>query len=260
MNICLTCGKIVKNKYCSVSCQNKHQGSKRADDKYGKIKIFNVICKRCDTLFGVSERSKLFPKKEKYYCSRSCSNSRSWDDNDKKKKRDSLEGKEYIDRKITKCKRCNKNIRHKVTKERVFCSKSCNTSYNNLNTDRCRNGGLRSCEIQKDTRRSKNEIYFFELCKEKFNIVLHNVSMFNGWDADVIIEDLKIAIMWNGIWHYEKITKEHCVEKVQKRDDIKIKEIKKMNYIPYVIKDMGGQDKKFVESEFRKFIKYCGVV
>lgn len=38
--------------------------------------------------------------------------------------------------------------------------------------------------------------------------------MFNGWDADIIIEDLKIAILWNGKWHYEKITEKHSVSQV----------------------------------------------
>ena len=32
-------------------------------------------------------------------------------------------------------------------------------------------------------------------------------SIFNGWDADIILTDLKIAILWNGKWHYEKLTK-----------------------------------------------------
>ena len=260
MNKCLYCETPVKNKYCNVSCQNKHLGSKRADERYGKIEKFDVLCNKCNKSFKVEERSKLFPKKKQYYCSRGCANSRNWNDADKKTKSDALIGIEYVDRKITKCKNCEKNIRHKINKKRKFCSKHCSTLYTNLNTDRCRIGGLKSCEVQKHTRRSKNEIYFFELCNKKFNNVLHNESIFNGWDADVIIEDLKIAIMWNGIWHYKKITKKHNVEQVQKRDKIKIQEIKNMNYIPYVIKDMGGHDKKFVELEFEKFLKYCEIV
>ena len=82
--------------------------------------------------------------------------------------------------------------------------------------------GRKSAEIQKETRRSKNEIYFFELCKTHFNNVLHNERIFNGWDADVIIEDFKIAILWNGPWHYRKIKSNHSVKQVQNRDKIKI--------------------------------------
>ena len=76
--------------------------------------------------------------------------------------------------------------------------------------------------------------------------------MFNGWDADVIIEDYKIAVMWNGVWHYKKITENHSVEQVKNRDKIKIKEITNCGYEPYIIKDLGGYDTEFVEKEFKK--------
>jgi hypothetical protein len=59
--------------------------------------------------------------------------------------------------------------------------------------------------------------------------------------------------MWNGVWHYKKITEKHSVEQVQNRDRIKIKEIKKCGYEPYIIKDMGKYNPQFVEEEFEKF-------
>ena len=60
--------------------------------------------------------------------------------------------------------------------------------------------------------------------------------MFNGWDADIVIEDIKTAVLWNGIWHYKKITKKHSVAQVQNRDKIKIDEIKKGDIIPMSLK------------------------
>ena len=114
--------------------------------------------------------------------------------------------------------------------------------------------GRKSIAIQGDLRRSKNEKYFCELCEKEFQCVKHNEPMFNGWDADIIIEDVKIAILWNGKWHYEKVTKNHSVEQVQNRDKIKIEEIKKCGYTPYIIKDMGKYNSQFVENEFNKLI------
>lgn len=105
-------------------------------------------------------------------------------------------------------------------------------------------------------KRSKNEIYFGELCSNYFKKVLLNECIFNGWDADVIIEDIKVAILWNGKWHYEKIMKKHSLEQVKNRDKIKINEIKKAGYTPYIIKDMGKHNKEFVENEFEKFKRY----
>lgn len=35
--------------------------------------------------------------------------------------------------------------------------------------------------------------------------VENNKPMFNGWDADVLIFDFNIAVMWNGKWHYVQV-------------------------------------------------------
>ena len=120
---------------------------------------------------------------------------------------------------------------------------------------RVSNAGKKSVLSQKETRRSQNEMYFCDLCEKHFKKVLHNEAIFNGWDADIIIEDLKIAILWNGKWHYEQITKHHSITQVQNRDKRKIKEIENAGYKPYVIKDMGKFDKLFVEQQFSIFLK-----
>ena len=117
-------------------------------------------------------------------------------------------------------------------------------------------GGRHSVEIQGDKRRSKNEIEFCKLCEEYFDNVKHNESIFNGWDADIIIEDIKFAVLWNGPWHYKQITKSHSVKQTQNRDKIKIKEIKESGWTPYIIKDMGKANKDFVKEKFDEFLKY----
>lgn len=79
--------------------------------------------------------------------------------------------------------------------------------------------------------------------------------MFNGWDADVILKHLKIAILYNGIWHYKKVRKKHSVLQVQARDKYKLKQIAKCGYKSYIVKDMGAFNPSFVKQEFDKFIK-----
>ena len=274
MNECQWCGKPVKNKYCNVSCQNKHQNHLKTDKKFGKYETFTISCSKCQKEFEIIERTKLFPQKQKYYCSRNCANSRTWSDDDKKKKSKSLKGKvykkiserkndtkkdsifkyvEYVD---TQCKNCNRDFNHLKKHKRMFCSRSCVTTFINNTTDRCNRGGLKSSQVQQKTRRSKNEIYFSKLCETHFKNVLTNEQMFNGWDADVILINEKVGILWNGKWHYEKITKKHSVEQVQNRDKIKIHEILKYGYTPYTIKDMGKYNKEFVDTEFEKFLNY----
>ena len=113
--------------------------------------------------------------------------------------------------------------------------------------------GRKSAEIQRATRSSKNEMMFANLCKSVFLNVLTNERMFNGWDADVILSHEKVAVLWNGNWHRKKLTAKHSVEQVQTRDKIKLDEIKKMGYTPYIIEDGGRENSLFVMSEFEKF-------
>lgn len=257
-NTCLNCGEQTANKkFCSISCQNRFQNSEKADKKYGILKDFQVICGKCGRLFYVKEREKLFPQKEKYYCNRSCANSR----NHNKKTKDKISKKlKSNTRKKIKlvCKNCNKEFEVYFNKRgQQCCSMSCAATWRNINKGVGRIGGLASAKKQSKKRRSKNEILFFELCEKEFNNVKHNEPLFNGWDADVIIEDYKVAVLWNGKWHYQKLTKQHSVKQVQNRDKIKINEIQKCGYKPYIIRDLGRGNVKFVRGEFEKFLDFC---
>ncbi len=157
---------------------------------------------------------------------------------------------------ILKCGKCeNTFVVEWKRRKQKYCSKSCAASF------KMENGlgsilGKKSVSAQSNNRRSKNEIYFGELCKQKFQNVKFNEPMFNGWDADVIIEDLKLAVLWNGKWHYEKIKEKHSVEQVQNRDRIKQEEIIKSGYRFYIVTDLGRANKKFVEEKFKEFLVF----
>ena len=116
-----------------------------------------------------------------------------------------------------------------------------------------RKGGLSSAK--KLNLRSSNEILFASLCAKEFTIVC-NQQIFGGWDADIILPELKIAVLWNGVWHYKKITRVHSLEQVQNRDRIKLLKIAEHGFYAYVIKDMGSADPDFVHSEFEKFLEF----
>ena len=143
------------------------------------------------------------------------------------------------------CRICNKPIPYENRFLQV-CSSECSTVLRHQHSLKA---------VSANQKRSKNEIYFYELCKQHFNVVKHNEPMFNGWDADVIIEDIKYAILWNGPWHYRKITESHSVEQVQNRDKIKINEIEQAGYTPYIIKDDGSYNPEFVEQQFKLLLK-----
>jgi len=237
-----------------------------AKSKKQERKEFIKICPNCGKEFIVTGTQYEYDNgRLKTFCCRSCANKRIITDDVKEKISFTLKSKET---KQYKCKVCGKLYKYqKGVSTKSVCSKECrnymNTHRNEfLSEDALRKiseGGRKSAKIQGDKRRSKNETYFYDLCKSKFKTVLNNEQMFNGWDADIIIEDYKIAVLWNGIWHYKKIKEQHSVEQVQNRDKIKINEIKSAGYIPYIIKDTGKFKKSFVELEFYNFLKYFNI-
>ncbi len=233
---------------CSLNPKKKEIIEKTLKTK-NQIKNEKILnCVKCGKEYKVYVTEHIYsigdyPK----HCSYGCSNSRVWDDNHKIKVSTSLKTfnnlkpKKIIKNEIRFCKNCNKAFECLTTSNRKFCKNKCAGSY----------GGKNS----KQGKRSKNEIHFGNLCEEYYGNVKFNENMFNGWDADVILLDKKIAVLWNGIWHYEKVTKKHSLRQVKNRDSIKINEIKKMGFIPYVIKDMGSENPQFVEEQFEIFKK-----
>lgn len=154
------------------------------------------------------------------------------------------------------CLICNKEFLPRYSKKKL-CSKECSTAQWRTEEYRlhAKENGKKGGQISatKQSRRSKNEIYFSELCSNYFEITT-NEPFFEGWDADVIIHSEKVAILWNGQWHYKQISKTQSLKQVQARDKVKISIIEKMGYTPYVIKDMGKYNTKFVEQEFEIFL------
>lgn len=165
-----------------------------------------------------------------------------------------------LDPYVKSCPQCSTKFETKK-KHKKYCSRSCwYESPEGLETQ-SRNGkvgGKRSAYAQRQSRRSKNEEMFASLCEAHFGNVLCNEPMFNGWDADVILPDLKVAVHWNGPWHYKKIAKQHSVKQVQNRDKLKCVNVERAGYNNYVIRDDGKHNPSFVKEEFEKFLRWTG--
>jgi hypothetical protein len=230
-----------KNKFCNHSCSAKFTNVNRAkENNYTtKGKVKSVLCTVCNKQILVS----VHVSKNTITC-QDCKNyTKKITRNTNTNKSQKYKLLEYT------CKCCQSKFYTKK-RYRLTCSNKC-TAIERIKG--ARKGGQKSAMVQSITRRSKNEKYFAYLCEQKFNNVLTNQPIFNGWDADVILPDQKIAILWNGAWHYKKITKKHSVRQVQNRDSIKCNEIYKAGFEPYIIKDMGIENRDFVDQEFKKF-------
>lgn len=196
-------------------------------------------CPSCSKIFNAYKpRNKI-----RKFCSRSCANSRGPRTEEfKAKLRKKLTGLKHSDearyrisigkggtgspKQITTCIVCGKSTGS-------FSRKTCSVECFKI---RCSDGGKTSAN--KLCKRSKNEIELYQLCSTKWPNVTHNEPIINGWDADIIIPHVKVAVLWNGPWHYQEMSlKNHSLKQVQTRDKIKQFELEKAGWIVISFED-----------------------
>jgi len=215
------------------------------------------ICENCGKSYTLNDFW------SKRFCSRSCANTRTPSEEIKKKISNTLKSKYPTKEKTTKektesirfirCPYCGKHIGI-----RSRTCRACSITHMLPETrKKLSDAGKGGSSILSKKRRSRNEIYFSELLQKDFDI-LCNERMFNGWDADTIIPSLKIAILWNGKWHYEDIFGN--LKQIQNRDKIKYNEIVKLGYMPYIITDLGKFSTSKCEFEVERFKAFLTIL
>ena len=138
--------------------------------------------------------------------------------------------------KIKECKNCKKEIKRQTSQLKKtkysFCSKSCAATYNN--------------KLKRKSRRSKIEAKFYDLIVKEFidlNILSNDKTMLDGYEVDIAIPELKLAIEWNGIVHFKPIYGTTKLNKIQSRDSQKLKIASNKNINLIVIPDLVSNDK-----------------
>lgn len=196
------------------------------------MKEYSATCPKCKTDFISTIAPDGYKKR---YCSRSCANSRTWSTEDRQKKSKSLN---YTRIRFYTCHICNKvhyktgkNIKRGKNLTHLACSAEC------LHIARSKNA-YKALAVRTKTSRSALEIEFYELVKKHFPNATHNKIIVKCWDADVILEDQKVAILWNGPWHYQEMPGlTHSLKQTQNRDSLKIKELSAAGWKVYVYED-----------------------
>jgi len=156
----------------------------------------------------------------------------------------------FYDQKVTQpCEWCNKPVTRKQADLRKsksgmsFCNQSCAASHHN--TERRR------------SIRSKSEKLLFELLVAEFpklTIIANDKKMLDGYEVDVGMPTINLAVEWNGIVHFKPIYGQTKLTKIQQRDaeKQKIAQTKGINLI--VIPDLVSKD-KYVHEAFQNIKK-----
>ena len=107
----------------------------------------------------------------------------------------------------------------------------------------------------KRVKRSKQEIELFEICNKHFSSVTHNEQLVDAWDADIVLKQYKIAILWNGPWHYKEMNiGNHSLKQVQNRDRLKTKLFKEAGWTVLIYEDRHFTPQTAFE-DIKKYVK-----
>lgn len=156
---------------------------------------------------------------------------------------------------LKECCICNNSFVYKHD-GRTTCSKDCSNAHRKLAGSK---GGKTTSSLPFKTRsRSKNEKYFACLLSEHFSNLLTNKRMFGEYDADIIIEEQRIAIHWNGPFHYLPIFGEQHLKLICERDELRYRAIEQCGYVNYIIddRDNKGFSKEKCEQEALNFLDW----
>lgn len=142
-----------------------------------------------------------------------------------------------IQKTINKCLCC-----HKETLNKKYCSGACRNKLNNPNIK---------------GSKSKAEKILIEQLKfnfPQFSIIENDRKILNGLELDVYIPELKLAIEWNGIFHYEPIHGLNQLEKIQHKDGKKIELCKSLGIELIIICDRTSH-LRFIKETVNKLIE-----
>ena len=238
--------KTTRNIFCTKECSNQYHNKNR--------KKYSMKCKNCDINFETKHKTQI-------YCSLKCSNSIGNNIYDSEKYREmgkkgaakKNEGKILLKNTIRICLYCKKDYNPKRS-EQKYCNRVCSGTHHII---LMKNGTIK----MNTNNRGLAEIYFSELCIKHFgeNDILCNEKIFkdkNGgcWDSDIVIKSLKLAVLYDGIFHHIQVKKDHKLKQIQSRDKLKRKIILDNGYTYYTIIDKGKFNKKFVQEQFDLFI------
>ena len=164
-------------RWCNKNHERNNSNCKLAMgivNKYGELCKFNVICKSCNKKFIIEERKKQHPKKEKYFCSRSCAN----------KRNHTIETKNKISKSNSIA------IKNKWANDKDYAKK---VLQNNI-------------YFTSKGERLVRDYFINSYPDEEWtfggNLTYNNIS---GITRDLYSNKLKICIEYDGIWHFKDI-------------------------------------------------------
>lgn len=262
VKLCPICGKKV-----DVRSFKQHELRHQKELEKENLLARGIVCEHCGKVFYKDYRKNRMdiPK----FCSRSCTNSRTFTEETKKQISISVnshfpEKLQLGEKEFWRLQKRKRNYQNKNKRVCLDCGKEYFLFGKRKYPDLCKDcafkkGGEASASKENSHNVSKSELYFRKLCQEKGYNIVCNKPMFNGFDADIIFLDYKIALHWNGPWHYEGMIngiKGYSWKQIHERDRRRYKNVEDSGYKNYIIRYTERFNKEKVQREFEKFEKF----
>lgn len=278
--------KLVKSAL-KLKSQTKHFCSKKCANLFQKKELVNLNCAYCKKNFTTSQGD--FNKRSKdsklslFYCSKLCANKNNtyrsqeqknktsntlkkrWEEKlknaFKKKYGEELKntdrvvfykGRYRISHVKNTCVICSKEFFH--CRKLQTCSGQCLSEASKRSGKK--GGSTTASSPFQKRNRSSNEKMFFQKILAIYPDAISNKRIFDGYDADIIIPSKKIAIHWNGVWHYQSVVGEELLHRVQAKDKLRYEAVERHGFTNYVVQDLGAMNESKVEQEYLKFIEF----
>lgn len=185
------CKLKLNNQEREIYCQTLSKAIKSSyDKKFGKIKSFFVNCSRCNSLIEIKEREKQFPKKEKYYCNRTCANTRKHTEKTKQRIKNSI---------------CKNGLT--LSENTTLLWKNPEYSKSILNHNIC---------FSSKGERELRDWFIKTFPNEEWTYGGHLVYNNLGISRDLYSKKLKICIEYDGEWHFKNLVNNQLKSKQDK--------------------------------------------
>ncbi len=137
-------------------------------------------------------------------------------------------------------------------KRSKYCSRAC-TPQRNKRPEAYAAMGRAGAAAQ--GRRSRGEILFYDLCADRGWRLTHNDPAFDGYDADILIHDHKVAIHYDGPCHRRVIFTGQSLPQIQTRDRRKRAIISRHGWRNFTI-EAEQTSAKFLRSELQRLVAF----
>lgn len=139
-----TLERIIRRNETVRSKAGRKKKSEAAYSRHKRI-TFKQNCPKCNTEFELTVTENSYTKgKYRKFCSRACANSRNHTaeiknrladhlrsiDKSKQRKRYGKDNHNWIERTTSNCQNCGKEMEHKITQKKKFCSSQCSGEFN----------------------------------------------------------------------------------------------------------------------------------